>query len=68
MIVFPQVLHVHVDLPRLRDRLRLHPEPGRRGERQPHRAEVAPDAEGAEAAEGHLPLAGNEGERERLAN
>ena len=61
----PQVLHVHVDLPRLPDRLRLDPQPGGRGQRQPHRAEVAQDAEGAEAAEGDLPLAGNEGEEEK---
>ena len=51
-----------MDLPRLPDRVRIHPQSGGRGQRQPHRAEVAQDTAGAEAAEGHLPLAGNEGE------
>lgn len=60
-VTFFQVLHVYVDVPGLRDRVCLHPEPGGGGERQPHGAEVAEDAEGTEAAEGDLPLAGNEG-------
>ena len=58
----PQVLHVDVDVPGLCDRVRLHPEPGRRGERQPHRAPLPQDAQGAQATEGNLPLAGHEGE------
>ena len=60
-VTFLQVLHVHVDVPGFRDCVRLHPEPRGGGERQPDGAEVPEDAEGVEASEGDLPLAGNEG-------
>ena len=42
----------------------FHPEFGDRGQREPDRVEVVEDAEGAEAAQGHFEMAGNEGERE----
>ena len=41
----------------------FHPEFGDRGQREPDRVEVVEDAEGAEAAQGHFEMAGNEGER-----
>ena len=63
-----QVLHVHVDLPRLRDRLRIHPQPGGRGERQPHRPEVAENIEGAQAIESYISMAGHEGGRNEEFN